>query len=199
MSITPVSASLQSDLNATKTGYAENRNSLANILKNNTTQIDNKKSLNNSINKNESLGTSIKEEEKNVQKINDILIDGIKNELKGGIIIKENDTLLGTLITITNINDLKVGDIIGVSIKLNDLKNKITQFILLTKITNDSKGNYYTYLFINPTNTAQYTTTTITSDNLKILVGNITSGLVVFRLDPSIVGNITPNDEEIKI
>lgn len=200
LSITPVSASLQSDLNATKTGYTENRNSLANILKNNTTQIDNKKSLNNSINKNESLGTSIKEEEKNVQKINDILIDGIKNELKGGIIIKENDTLLGTLITITNINDLKVGDIIGVSIKLNDLKNKITQFILLTKISgaaDDDKN--YTYVFIDPTNTAQYTTKTISSDKFKELVGNITSGLVVFRLDPSIVGNITPNDEEIKI
>ena len=186
LSITPVSASLQSDLNETKTGYAENRNSMANILKNNTTQIDNKKSLNNSINKNESLGTSIKEEEKNVQKINDILIDGIKNELKGGIIIKENDTLLGTLITITNINDLKVGDIIGVSIKLNDLKNKITQFILLTKISGaaDDEKNY-TYVFIDPTNTAQYITTTISSDKFKELVGNITSGLVVFRLDPS--------------
>ena len=202
--MTPVSASLQSDLNSTdKSRRNVDTNSLIEKL-----QINNKNAEKVVTNKTpvNSINDSIKSlqtnpNEKLFQKdqiLNNTqeILEHIQKEQNITIINDDND-ILGTMFRITTMKDLKPGDIVSYQKKVPNLIKNIPIYILITSTKTVDITKYYYYMYTNPDNTNQTINDHKTEGQLGKLL-DISDGLLVFRADPSLYNNVSGEPDTIK-
>ena len=196
--MTPVSASLQSDLNSTdKSRRNVDTNSLIEKLENNTPKHSNATSDNKShINK--SVDLSADPMFINKGQMLDELSQILDYSKKHNITVTDgNNTILGTMIRITSINDLKPGDIITYYHKVTGLIKTIPYYLLITSIKGTGKNTRYAYYTTDLQNSSiiiQYTN--VSQEVFKGLFGYDVEGGLVFRADPSLY-NLTDNNTTI--
>lgn len=202
ISITPISASLQSDINTTITQKSNDTNSLLDTLKNNNTTekgvTNNTQVSNNGNNFNKSVELLKKPTITNESQIEDDLAQIIEYSKTHNIsVTDENNTLLGTMIRINSIDDLKPGDIISYLSKVPGIVNSLQFYLLITSIQGTGTNiNYCFYTIdLDDKNIKKYTG--YTQDDFTNFLGyNVTEQTLVFRADTSLY---TLNDNGTEI
>lgn len=185
ISITPVSASLQTELNPNfKTN---NRNSLnESYNKNSNTTKNNNFSRTNSNHKS-SMSEMLHNEKKMLYDLTNEFVNETKR-VNNTLFKNTQGKIVGNLITIYDLKDLKVGDIVGYYANVKSFKYPVLIYALITSIT----ATEYKYKVAVSNNTFNETTE---DKNIFESHFNISQGIYIFRLDRS----INNTDEELNI
>ena len=189
LSMTPASASLQSDLNTTNTQTkSKDTNSLIDTLKNNNTIRHNNTSTMNGNNINNSVELLKTPTISNISQILEDMAQIVEYSKNHNITITdENKILLGTMIHINSIDDLKPGDIIPYHKTVDGIVNALQFYLLIISITDTVNGKNYGFYTLDLDDKTIKQFTCYSQTDFKNFLGyNITEQTLVFRADPSL-------------
>lgn len=185
ISITPVSASLQTELNPTiKTNKRNSLNDSYN--KNSNTTKNNNFSRTNSNHKS-SMSEMLNNESKELYNQTNEIVNETKH-VNHTVFKNTQGKIVGNLITIYDLKDLKVGDILWYYTTVKSFKYPVLIYILITSIT----ATEYKYKVAVSNNSFKETTEAKETFESNF---NVSQGIYIFRPDPSIINT----DEELNI
>lgn len=186
ISITPVSASLQTELNPNV--KTNNRNSFNDAYNKNikTIRNHNVSSFENTTHKS-CMSEMLHNEKKMLYNLTNEIVNETKR-VNNTVFRNTQGKIMGNLITIYDLKDLKVGDIVGYYAKVKSFKYPVLIYALITSIT-DKEYKYKTAVSNNTFNE------TTEDKNIFESHFNISQGIYIFRLDRS----INNTDEELNI